>query len=356
MHAARIARLRLLLREHHIDAFISAFGPHLRYFTGYAGSNGVVAVTPEAVLFFTDPRYKDACEAGTSADRIVVTRRSLLEAASKQKRLASCARIAFEKDAAMYSFVTELGMRFPAAALVPADGIAQRCMAVKDASEIADLRTAASITDRVFTDLLGLIRPGMTELEIAAEIVARHRRYGAEGDAFDVIVASGIQSSLPHARPSAKAVAKGEFVTLDFGCVYNGYHSDMTRTIAVGSATREMRRVYAVVLEAQRAALSAARAGITGRALDRTARRIIESRGYGKYFVHGLGHGIGLQIHEEPRVSKKNSTPLPAGAVITIEPGIYVPGRFGVRIEDDVVLADGGYDNITCSPKELIIL
>ncbi len=356
VHAARIARLRSILQEKHIDAFVSAFGPHLRYFTGYAGSNGVVVVTSDAVLFFTDPRYKDACDQGTAADRVVVTRQSLLEAASKQKRLASCARIAFETDTAMYTFVTELGMRFPAAALVPAEGITRPCMAVKDASEIGDLRMAASITDRVFTDLLGLIRPGMTELEIAAEIVSRHRRYGAEGDAFDVIVASGIQSSLPHARPSTKAVARGEFVTLDFGCVYNGYHSDMTRTIAVGSATREMKNVYAVVLEAQRAALASARAGITGRALDRIARRVIERHGYGQYFVHGLGHGIGLRIHEEPRVSKKNSTPMPCGAVITIEPGIYVPGTFGVRIEDDVVLADGGCENITGSPKELIIL
>lgn len=313
-------------------------------------------MTSRSALFFTDPRYAGQCAAEVSADRCVVTRRSLVEAASMQKRLTPCRRIAFDTASASYLFASELTTRFSGSEMVPEHNIAARCMVTKDESEIASLRTAASITDKVFTDLLAIIRPGITEQEIAAEIVARHRRYGAEGEAFDVIVASGKNSSLPHARPTSKPVASGDFVTLDLGCVVNGYHSDMTRTVAVGSASREMKHVYAAVLAAQLAAIAAAGAGVTGRKLDSVARTAIARQGYGKYFVHGLGHGIGLEIHEEPRVSKKNSEPLMCGSVITIEPGIYIPGKFGVRIEDDIVLQSGGCDNITRSPKELIIL
>ena len=355
-HRARIDQLRSILRETQCDAFASAFGPHLRYFTGYSGSNGLVVGTADTTFFATDPRYREQSASEVTTDRRIVTREPLTTALSRHTELARVKRIAFEKESSAYLFVSELITRFPHAELVPGEGIAARCMVSKDACELADLRAAAAITDRVFTDLLGLIRPGMTEAAIAGEIAARHRRYGAEGDAFDSIVASGAHSSLPHARPSAKAVAAGEFVTLDFGCVFHGYHSDMTRTIAVGSAGREMKQVYAAVLDAQRAALDAARAGITGRQLDNTARRVIRRHGYGRQFVHGLGHGIGLQIHEEPRVSKKNPDPLPSGSVITIEPGIYLPGKFGVRIEDDVVLHSGGCENITGSPKELIIV
>jgi Xaa-Pro aminopeptidase len=356
VHASRIARLRAVLQEKHVDAFATAFGPHLRYLTGYSGSNGLVIVSMDTTLFVTDPRYREQCRREVTAGRQIVTRESLVMAASKQKMYSGIARIAFDKESAGYLFAHELEERFSWAQVDPMDDLLTRSMAVKDPEELARLSAAASITDRVFTDLLRLIRPGMTELDIAAEIVSRHRRYGAENDAFDVIVASGKNSALPHARPTMKTVASGEFVILDFGCVYEGYHSDMTRTIAVGEPSREMKNVYAVVLAAQRAALEIARAGISGKKLDHTARRVIQQRGYGKYFVHGLGHGIGLQIHEEPKVSKKNPDPMPHGSVITIEPGIYLPGKFGVRIEDDVVLRPGGCENITSSPKELIIL
>jgi Xaa-Pro aminopeptidase len=339
-----------------IDVFVSAFGPHLRYFTGYSGSNGLMAVAPDRVLFVTDPRYGEQSKAEVSADRCIVTRDALIRAASKQTLFARCACIAFEKESCSYQFVSDLIATFPASDVVPEEGIGAQCMVSKDETELALLRTAASITDRVFTDLLGLLRPGVTELEIAGEIAARHRRYGAENDAFDSIVASGQHSALPHASPTTKAIGAGEFVTLDFGCVYQGYHSDMTRTVAVGRVSREMKKVYAVVLDAQRAGVDAARAGITGKKLDQAARGVIQRAGYGKYFIHGLGHGIGLQIHEEPRVSKKNSEPLVSGSVITIEPGIYIPGKFGVRIEDDVVLHGSGCEAITRSPKELIIL
>ncbi|MGE5313962.1 MAG: M24 family metallopeptidase [Acidobacteriota bacterium] len=356
LHTGRIGRLRALLREAQADAFISAFGPHLRYFAGFSGSNGMIVITQRSALFFTDFRYKEQSASEVPAFRRTVVRGSLIEAAAKGGAFKGLGTIVFNEEVCSYKFIDELRAQAREASIRPGSLIAERCMTCKDEGEIADLAAAAAISDRVFTDLLTLIRPGITELDIAAEIVSRHRRYGAEKDAFDVIAASGPNSSLPHARPTARAVASGDFITLDFGCVFRGYHSDMTRTIAVGRASAAMKKVYAAVLEAQKTGVRAARPGITGRQLDASARRVIARHGYGKYFLHGLGHGIGLQIHEEPRVSKTNNQPLPEGAVITIEPGIYLSGQFGVRIEDDVVLRNGGCEVITASPKELIIL
>jgi Xaa-Pro aminopeptidase len=355
IHTERIERLRAQLRGVQADAFISAFGPHLRYFAGFSGSTGMILVTHADAFFFTDFRYKEQSAFEVTACRRIISRDSFA-AASKRRVFSGLTSIVVDDENCSYRFVTDVRRSAPEAVVVPAPALAAQCMVCKDEGEIDSLRRAASISDRVFADLLGLIRPGLAELDLAAEIVSRHRRYGAEGDAFDVIVASGARGSLPHARPSAKTIAAGDFVTMDFGCVFNGYHSDLTRTVAVGKATREMKTVYSAVLDAQQAAIDVARAGITGRQLDLTARSVIAKRGYGKYFVHGLGHGIGLQIHEEPRVSRANTEQLPEGAVITIEPGIYLPGKFGVRIEDDAALQTDGCSVITASPKELIIL
>lgn len=315
----------------------------------------MIFISQDAAFFLTDFRYKEQSVSEVTACRRIIAR-DLFAAASRRGIFAGVKTIVFDEDNSSYRFASDVRRYTAPAEVRPASGIAARCMTCKDDIEIASLTQAASISDRVFTDLLGLIRPGVTELDLVAEIASRHRRYGAENDAFDTIVASGPHSSMPHARPTTRALAAGDFVTIDFGCIFDGYHSDITRTVAVGRASRAMKDVYAVVLEAQVTGIAAARAGITGKQLDRTVRRIIAQRGYGKYFVHGLGHGIGLQIHEEPKVSKINTNELNEGAVITIEPGIYLPGAFGVRIEDDVVLRNGGCDVITRSPKELIIL
>jgi Xaa-Pro aminopeptidase len=215
---------------------------------------------------------------------------------------------------------------------------------------------AQRIAEKALTDILNEIRPGVTEKEIAARLQYLMLHYGASDMSFDPIVVSGPNGSLPHGVPSEKIIQSGEFVTMDFGCVYRGYCSDMTRTVAVGSVTEEMRTVYQTVLDAQTAGIAAAHAGATGKAIDGAAREVIIAAGYGKYFGHSFGHGVGVEIHESPNASPNNEKPLPAGAVISAEPGIYLPGKLGVRIEDVIVLTEDGCRDITLAPKELLIL
>ncbi len=218
------------------------------------------------------------------------------------------------------------------------------------------MRQAQRVTDDVFEHMLGFIQPGMREQEVAVEIVYQHLQRGAAKMSFEPIVASGARGALPHALPTDKRLEPGELVVLDFGCFVDGYASDMTRTIALGEPGEEARKVYDIVLDAQQQAIAQARAGMSTKELDAAARSVIEATGYGEFFTHSLGHGIGLQTHEWPRVSYQVDDLLPEGTAITIEPGVYLPGQFGVRIEDIVVLRAGGCDDLTASPKELLVL
>jgi Xaa-Pro aminopeptidase len=240
--------------------------------------------------------------------------------------------------------------------LVPSRGLVEELTVVKDPYELECIRQAVAVTDQVFQEILPEIRPGVSELEIAAEISYRHRRHGAEGDAFEPIVASGSRGASPHARASTRRIRTGEFVTLDFGCKVDGYCSDLTRTVALGRIARTLRAAYAAVLAAQREAIDAAHAGMIASELDAVARSRLAADGYARYFTHSLGHGVGLRIHEQPRVSRLSSERLQVSSVITIEPGIYIPGCCGVRIEDDVVLTSSGCTVLTNTPKELLIL
>ena len=240
--------------------------------------------------------------------------------------------------------------------LTPAQQLLDDLRASKDEEELAVMRHAQEITDGAFKAVLDFIRPGMTEREIAARLVYEMMRRGGEKLSFPPIVAAGPNGSRPHAVPGDRAVGNGMFVTMDFGCRVEGDCSDMTRTVAMGEPTEEMEQVYAVVLAAQRAGINAARAGVTGREMDAAGRQVIAEAGYGEYFTHSFGHSLGLNIHESPNASPSETRPLPAGAVISAEPGIYIPGRFGVRIEDVLVLKEGGCEDITRSPKDLIVL
>lgn len=215
---------------------------------------------------------------------------------------------------------------------------------------------AQRIAEKAFTEILNELRPGVTEKEVAARLQYLMLHYGAENMSFDPIAVSGANGSMPHGVPSEKPLAAGEFLTMDFGCIKNGYCSDMTRTVAIGFATEEMQLVYHTVLAAQAAGIAAAKAGATGAEVDGAARRIIANAGYGEFFGHSFGHGVGVEIHEAPNATPGNERPLPAGAVISAEPGIYLPGRLGVRIEDVVILKEGGCTDITKAPKELMIL
>ena len=218
------------------------------------------------------------------------------------------------------------------------------------------MKKAQKITDDAFRAVLSFIRPGMTEREIAARLVYEMMRMGADKVSFDPIVAAGPNGSRPHAIPGDRVLEQGMFVTMDFGCKVDGYCSDMTRTVAIGQPDEEMERVYETVLAAQKAGINAARAGVSGREIDAAARRVIEEAGYGEYFSHSFGHSLGIDIHEAPNASPREQREMPVGAVISAEPGIYIPGKFGVRIEDVLILKEGGCEDITRSPKNLIIL
>ena len=236
------------------------------------------------------------------------------------------------------------------------DELVDALRAAKDDGEIALMTKAQEITDRAFSEILKFIQPGMTEQEIAAKLQYDMLRFGAEKMSFDPIVVSGPNGSLPHGIPSAKQVQQGEFITMDFGCKYGGYCSDMTRTVALGEPTGEMQKVYQTVLEAQLAGIAVTKAGVPGKSIDAAARKVIEDAGYGEYFGHGYGHSLGIEIHESPNANTREETLLPVGAVVSAEPGIYLPGKFGVRIEDVTVLTADGCMVLTKSPKELIIL
>ena len=294
----------------------------------------------------------------TGAEVVLISReRSHLALARDFLEARGLKRVGFESAAVSVAQHRRWQESFPEGCeLIPAQELLDGLRASKDREELAAMVQAQKITDAAFGEILNYIRPGLTEQEVAARLVYELLRRGARKVSFDPIVAAGANGSMPHAVPGETVIQKGMFVTMDFGCVYDGYCSDMTRTVAVGQPTQEMERVYVTVLAAHMAGNAPARAGMPGRELDAAARKVIEEAGYGDYFTHSFGHSLGLEIHEFPNASPSETRPLPVGTVISAEPGIYLPGRFGVRIEDVLVLEEGGCRDITQSPKNLIVL
>ncbi len=353
----RLAAVRAAVREEGSEATLLTFLPDIRWACGFTGSNGVLVVLEEEAYFVTDGRYAGQARQEVEGARVHVPGYNLYEHIEEEGLLGGARRVLFQSDCVTVHALGKLRERFPEVEWQPAPGLLTELVASKDEGEIEKIRAAQRLTEAVFNDVLGRIAPGKTEREIAAEIVYGYLRRGAEKMAFDPIVASGPNGALPHARPTGRVIEKGDLVVLDMGGYLGGYASDMTRTVAVGEPSEEGRAVYELVREAQEAALRAARAGMTNKALDAAARGVIESGGHGEGFPHGLGHGVGLRVHEWPRVSHQaEEHDLPKNAVVTIEPGVYVPGKFGVRIEDLIVLREGGCENLTTAPKELLVL
>jgi len=344
------------MREHNVAALVVSLLSNVRYLTGFTGSHGIAGITLSDSWFLTDTRYRAQSAREVRGFRRVITTEDLWKTIASRKLLGGCRRVAFESEAVTYAQYALFRNAVGRTTLVPSRNLVEELAVVKDTEELLSIRRAVRITDQAFLEILPLLRPGVSELEIAAEISYRQRCHGAEGDAFEPIVASGHRGASPHAKASAKTIRSGEFVTLDFGCTVNGYCSDLTRTIGVGRIERGRREAYATVLGAQREAIDEARAGMAASDLDAVARRRIGADGFGRFFTHSLGHGLGLRIHERPRVSRLSTEQLQVGSVITIEPGIYVSERYGVRIEDDIVLTSSGCTVLTAAPKELLIL
>lgn len=352
----RIRSLREILRAKKLDAFLTSYLPNVRYLTGFTGSNALVIVTRTATFFLTDFRYAEQVQGEVIADQKIFGSGSLVELVSKKKVLSSLGTIGLESDHLTIEQFEEWKKFAGKKSLKTLRGVIEQLRSAKEEDEIARIKKAVGVTDAVFKKILGMIKPGVLESDIAAEISYYHRKLGAEKDAFDTIVASGERSALPHGRASSKKIGKNEFVTLDFGCIYQGYHSDMTRTISVGKPMPEMKKIYTIVLDAQKKALDSIAVNKPAATIDAIARGYIAEKGYGKYFGHSLGHGIGLEIHETLRLASTNKDTLRDGNVVTVEPGIYLPKKFGVRIEDIMVVRNGGCENLTTSPKDLIVL
>lgn len=353
----RVNRLKSRLVEKELDAILLSHLPNIRYLTGFSGSSALLIISSRSAHFISDGRYDEQARVEVAGASIHISgAHSLLEEIRLRKLLRGASRIGFEEEHLFVSTHRLLRATFPKARFVPLKQIGDQLRRVKSVEEIDLIQAAARITDLVFQDLLRMIKPGVAELDIAAEISYRHRKYGAEGDAFEPIVLAGRRTSLIHGRPGNAKVKKGDPVLIDMGCFFNGYCCDMTRTLFAGRPSGEMKKIHQAVLAAQRSAIGMLRAGAASREVDRRARESIADAGYGRYFTHSTGHGIGLEIHEQPRLSLLSRDVLAPNEVVTVEPGIYIPGTGGVRIEDDLVVLEDSCMPLNNSSRELLVL
>ncbi len=340
------------------DAAIIFSEENRRYFTQFPSSDGALLVYGGKALFFTDSRYTEAA-AKAIGEQYVVDSTNLYEKFTEIFKENGVKRVAIENHRLTLAEFDELQKKLPDAEFVTTDALAtaiEEIRIVKTDAEIEKIKAAQKIAEEAFDHILTFIKEGMTEKEISLELDFYMLSHGADALSFETIAVAGKNSSMPHGVPGDYRVKKGDFITMDYGAVVDGYHSDMTRTVCLGEPSDKMREVYNTVLEAQLQGLKVLHDGISGVDADKAAREIIENAGYGKNFGHGLGHGVGVEIHESPRLSPKAPHTLRSGHVVTVEPGIYLPDEFGVRIEDMAVITENGSVNLTNCPKELIIL
>lgn len=347
-----------ILKKTGMDAILITNPYNMRYLSGFRGGEGVLYISGCSRVLITDSRYTEA--ATQESDFRVIehnSKRSTTDILKEYILEEGVTALGYEDTSMVCRTFQDYRTALPMIKeWIPAGGEVSRLRQVKTEEEIRSLRQAEAIGDMVFTKILNVIRPGMTEREIQGELEYQMLKCGASGTSFDTIVASGLHSSMPHAIPSDKRVEAGDFITMDFGCRYQGYCSDMTRTIVLGKANEKQKEIYQLVLKANLVTESFLRAGMVCREVDKIARDIITEGGYGSCFGHGLGHSVGLEIHESPACNTRDTTVLQPNMIMTVEPGIYVPGFGGVRIEDMVVITADGFENLSHSPKELIEL
>ncbi|MDT7857147.1 aminopeptidase P family protein [Rubrivirga sp. S365] len=355
--AGRLDLVRALADAAGADAALVTHAPDLRWAVGFTGSNGLLVVTGKAAHFVTDGRYRAQADDEVEGADVHVPEGPLVDYVAEAGLLEGAGRVAVQAEHLTVAALDAYREALPAVEFVPVKNLLSEAVAAKDEAAIAAVARAQALTCEVFDAVLPFLGPGVAERDIAAEIVYQHLRRGASAMSFEPIVASGPRGALPHARPSSRTISPGELVVIDMGCVLDGYCSDLTRTVAVGGEPHaSAREAYETVERAQHAAIAAARAGMTGGELDAVARDVIEADGLGEAFSHSLGHGVGIEVHEWPRLSQQVEHRLPAGATVTIEPGVYLPDRFGIRIEDLVVLREGGADNLTPLPTDLLVV
>ena len=360
---ARLGKLRQRMAQLRLDSLLVSSLPNVHYLTGFTGSSGALLLTAGQTMFFTDSRYELQSHLEVKEAKIQISKGDALLAAARWGSAQPLGRTGFDSGTLTVHQHTRLKELLAASRrkksaprLVPALNLVEDLRAVKDAAEIELIRQAVHLGSRCFEETLPLLKSGIREFELAAEIEYRMRLYGGEKQAFETIIAFGDRTALPHARPTGRRLKANEFVLFDLGVILSGYCSDMTRTVYWGKAPAKAKKMYNAVLDAQLASEAVVHAGLSCGDADRAARRVLEKRGYGRYFSHSTGHGLGLEIHENPRVAAKQKTLLEEGMAITIEPGAYIPGVGGVRIEDVVIVRKDHAEVLTQTPKQLLEL
>lgn len=355
MYTERINKLRASMAKKSIDGVLLIGDPNRNYLSGFTGDESFSIITKDNAIYITDSRYTEQAKMQVKDYSIVQYKGNIVGFLADLITELKIQNLGFEEDVVTFSQYSSFKEKFNCE-LTPLDGMVENIRVIKNEAEIASIKKAAEIADNAFEHMRKFIKVGMTELEIALELEFFMKKQGAKFLSFPSIVASGYRSSLPHGEPTNKVVQNGEFLTLDYGCVFEEYCSDMTRTFVIGQPDEKMLEVYNTVLEAQLLALEAIKPGVKASLIDKIARDYITKKGYGDYFGHGLGHGVGREIHEAPSVNSKSEIILSAGMVITDEPGIYLPNFGGVRIEDLVVVTENGCETLSKSNKQLIKL
>lgn len=352
----RVKQLCGLLDGAGVAAFYITNPENRFYLSGFTGTTGALLLCRNKSYLLTDFRYTGQASRECPGFKIIEALGSYTEAIAAIMKDNGLSSLGCEGDNLTYNQFQALKDNLNGIEIKPVSGLVEGLRICKDDAEIKSIEEAVRLADQAFEQILPVIRPGVSEREVALQLEYTMRRMGADGVAFKIIVASGHRSALPHGVASSKMIREGDLVTLDFGAVYRGYHSDITRTVVLGRPIQKQKEIYSIVLEAQMNAIAALRSGVQASDVDRAARKIIESRGYGERFGHSTGHGVGLNIHENPRLSSKDNTTLEAGMVVTVEPGIYLPDWGGVRIEDTVLVEDGGCRVLTRSPKDRLMI
>lgn len=351
----KLTKIRKSLQELNLDALLVASPINRRYVTGFTGTAGIAIISAEEALFITDFRYTEQAASQAKGFTVIEHKQLIEEEVKAQLVRLKVKRLGFEKNHITYATYDKYNELFDAE-LVPTSEIVEKIRLIKTPEELTILKKAAQIADAAFEHILGFIKPGVKEIEVSNELEFFMRKQGATQSSFDTIVASGFRSAMPHGVASTKEIQAGELVTLDYGALYEGYVSDITRTVAVGDISDELKKIYDTVLEAQLRGVDGIKPGMSGIEADALTRDYIKEQGYGEYFGHSTGHGIGLEVHEGPGLSFRSDIKLEPGMVVTVEPGIYIPNVGGCRIEDDIVITETGNERLTTSRKELIQL
>ncbi|TCT26937.1 Xaa-Pro aminopeptidase [Melghiribacillus thermohalophilus] len=352
----RLEQLRQLLKEQNLEGLIITSPKNRRYMTGFTGTAGIVFVTLDEAIFMTDFRYTEQANEQARGYKVIEHKGPIEKEVAAQINSSGLKRVGFEKEHMTFSTYEKYQQLLEKIDFVPVSGLVENLRLIKTEDEIKIIKEACEIADAAFDHILSYIKPGVKEIDISNELEFFMRKMGATSSSFDIIVASGYRSALPHGVASEKRIENGELVTLDFGAYYKGYCSDITRTVAVGEISGELKKIYDIVLKAQLRGIGGLKAGMTAKQADDLTRDYIQEQGYGDYFGHSTGHGIGLDVHEGPGLSFRSEQVLKPGMVVTVEPGIYVPGVGGCRIEDDTVITENGNERLTKSTKELITL